>query len=413
MFAEIITIGEELLIGQVVNSNASFIAEELNKLGIRVLQITTIGDNRDHITKALNEASQKANIIIMTGGLGPTSDDITKYTLAEYFNSKLVLNEHVFSHIKLLLNRRNIEINENNINQALLPDNCTVIPNELGTAAGMWFEKNNVIYISLPGVPYEMKQMMLNEIIPEIKKRYVLPVIQHLTVLTHGLPESQMALKINTWENKLPPSIKLAYLPSPGVLKLRLSAYGNKSEEVNEILEQERVRLEELIKEYVFGYNNDTLERNIGNLLKQKKLTLAIAESCTGGRIAELITSVEGSSAYFLGSVTAYSNQSKCNILGVNVESINQFGAVSAEVAEEMAKGVRNLFNADVSIATTGIAGPTGGTPDKPVGTTWISVLTSEKIITKKFNFGEHRDTNIQKASIAALFIMQKMLTSQ
>ncbi len=412
MLAEIITIGEELLIGQIINSNASFIAGELNKIGIRVVQITAVGDNHNQIICSLNEASQRADIIIMTGGLGPTSDDITKYALAGYFNSKLVLNEPVLNHIKSLLMKRNIEINEKNISQAMLPDNCNIIKNELGTAAGMWFEKNNVNYISLPGVPYEMKHIMLTQIIPEIKKRFNLPVIRHLTVLTHGLPESIMAIKIKTWEQELPSSIKLAYLPSPGVLKLRLSAYGNFSEDTDDVLERERVRLEKLIKEYIFGYNNDTLEHNIGILLKQNKLTLAVAESCTGGRIAELITSVPGSSDYFLGSVTAYSNQSKCNILGVNAELINEHGAVSREVAQEMATGVRRLFKADVSIATTGIAGPTGGTSDKPVGTTWISVHTPEKKLTKKFSFGEHRESNIQKASAAALFILQKMILS-
>jgi nicotinamide-nucleotide amidase len=410
MQAEIITIGDELLIGQVINTNASFIAEELNKTGINVIQITVISDNREQIIRSLNEASDRATIIIMTGGLGPTNDDITKHTLTEYFNARLVLNEKLLEHIKLLLSQRGVELNNKNINQAMVPDNCKIMHNDFGTAPGMWFEKDNNIYISLPGVPYEMKNIFLNRVIPEIKLRYNLPVIKHLTILTHGLPESVMASRIETWEKSLPPSIKLAYLPSPGILRLRLSAYGLKTEEVTEQLKYERLRLEKLIKDYIFGYDNDSLEKVIGDALKQKKLSIAVAESCTGGRIAELITSVSGASDYFMGSVTAYSNQSKCDILGVNVLSIKKHGAVSKEVVEEMATGVRKIFKADVSIATTGIAGPSGGTPKKPVGTTWIAVNTKNLLYTKNFIFGDNRERNIQKASVEALFILLKVL---
>jgi len=372
--------------------------------------MTVISDNREQIIRSLNEASGRAKIIIMTGGLGPTNDDITKQTLSEYFNSELVVNEKVLEHIKFLLSQRGVELNNKNINQAMVPDNCMILHNEVGTAPGMWFEKDSNIYISLPGVPYEMKNIFLNYVIPEIQRRYNLPVIKHLTILTHGLPESAMASRIEAWEKSLPSSVKFAYLPSPGILRLRISVYGDKQEEVSEQLQVECTRLKKLINDYIFGYDGDTLEQVIGNILRQKKMRVAVAESCTGGRIAELITSVPGASEYFMGSVTAYSNQSKCDILGVNASSIKKHGAVSKEVAEQMATGVRKLFKADISVATTGIAGPSEGTPKKPVGTTWIAVNTDNILSSNMYFFGDNRERNIQKASVEALFMLMKVL---
>jgi len=410
MLAEIITIGDEILIGQVIDTNSAFLADELNKIGIRVGQITSIRDDRDCIINALNEASQRAGLVVITGGLGPTSDDITKQTLTEYFNAKLVLNAAVLEHIKSLLTARGVEVNDRNVSQAELPDQCRLLHNASGTAQGMWFEKNNTVFISLPGVPYEMKAIMTDYALPMIKVAFRLPPIQHYTILTHGLAESAMAVKIASWEQHLPPQVKLAYLPSPGILRLRLSAFNPVDNNGNALLAKEILKLESLIPEYIFGYNDDTLEAVTGNLLRQKKCHLSVAESCTGGKIASMITGVPGCSDYFLGSVTSYSNESKCKLLGVDPESIRIHGAVSQAVAEEMARGVRERFSAEISMAVTGIAGPAGGTSEKPVGTTWIAVSTADSTRAEKFNFGEHRGRNIHKAAIAALFMLRSEL---
>ena len=410
MLAEIITIGDEILIGQVIDTNSAFLADELNKIGFRVGQITSIRDDRDCIINALNEASQRARLVVITGGLGPTSDDITKQTLTEYFSAKLVLNTAVLEHIKSLLTARGVEVNDHNVRQAELPDHCRLLHNASGTAQGMWFEKNNTVFISLPGVPYEMKAIMTDYAIPMIRETFRLPPIQHYTILTHGLAESAMAAKIASWEQHLPPPVKLAYLPSPGILRLRLSVFNPVDNDGNALLTKEISKLESLIQEYIFGYNDDTIEAVTGNLLRQKKRHLSVAESCTGGKIASMITGVPGCSDYFLGSVTTYSNESKCSLLGVDPESIRIHGAVSQAVVEEMAHGVRKRFSAEISIAVTGIAGPAGGTSEKPVGTTWIAVSTMDSTRTEKFSFGEHRGRNIHKAAIAALFMLRSEL---
>ncbi|MBN1414074.1 MAG: competence/damage-inducible protein A [Bacteroidales bacterium] len=409
MLAEIITIGDEILIGQVIDSNSAFLADELNKIGIRVGKITSIGDNREQIITALDDALKNAGLIIITGGLGPTNDDITKQTLADYFNSKLVLNTTVLDHIKTLLSLRGVKISERNRRQAELPDNCRILHNALGTAQGMWFEKNGKAFISLPGVPFEMKTIMMEYALPMIREAFRPSPIQHLTILTHGLAESAMANKIASWENNLSPSIKLAYLPSPGILRLRLSVYDS-ANEAGRMLSEELSRLKHIIDDHIFGYNDDTLEELVGNLLREKGHTLSVAESCTGGKIASMVTSVPGCSDYFKGSVTAYSNASKCDLLGVDPDFIKKFGAVSQPVVEEMARGVRERFGADVSVATTGIAGPSGGTQEKPVGTTWIAVSTAGSTISQRFSFGEHRGRNIQRAAISALFMLRKEL---
>jgi nicotinamide-nucleotide amidase len=410
MTSEIITIGDEIIIGQVIDTNSAFIAEELNKTGIEIIRITSVPDNKDSITNALDNAKEKADIIIMTGGLGPTGDDITKNTLAEYFNSTLVINQNVLDHIKGFLSNRSMEITERNIKQAELPDNCKIIFNNYGTASGMWFEEYGKIFISLPGVSYEMKSMITNNVIPEFKKRFKLPFIIHKTILTNGMTESEVAEHLQIWEDKLPHNIKLAYLPSPGILRLRLSGTGiDKSKLENEIKDQTD-KLIKLIPDCVFGYGDDRLEEITGRLLAEHNLTLAVAESCTGGKISELITSVPGSSAYFKGSVIAYSNEIKIRLLGVSEHDITKYGAVSEKLVKSMAEKTMNLYNTDFAVATSGIAGPSGGTPQKPVGTTWIAIASKDETIARKFSFGEHRGRNILKASVTALNMLRKQL---
>jgi nicotinamide-nucleotide amidase len=408
MKAEIITIGDEIIIGQVTDTNSSFIAEELNKTGIEIIRITSVPDNKDSITEALDNAKKKADIIIMTGGLGPTGDDITKNTLAEYFNSTLAINQDVLDRIKVFLSNRSMEITERNIRQAELPDNCRIISNSYGTASGMWFEEYGRIFISLPGVSYEMKSMITNDIIPEFKKRFKLPFIIHKTILTNGMTESEMAEHLKNWESKLPAYIKLAYLPSPGILRLRLSGTGIDKSKIENEIKNQTDKLFKLISDYVFGYDNDRIEEITGKLLAEHNLTVAVAESCTGGKISELITSVPGSSSYFKGSVIAYSNEIKISLLGVSENDIKKYGAVSEEVVKAMAEKTMNLYNTDFAIATSGIAGPSGGTMQKPVGTTWIAVASKDKTIARKFSFGEHRGRNILKASVTALNMLRK-----
>ncbi len=410
MKAEIITIGDEILIGQIVDTNSAYIAEKLSLAGIITSRITSVSDSRESIFNALNNAKENADVIIMTGGLGPTADDITKPALAEYFNSKLVINEKVLKEIKRFLLDRALIANERNIKQAELPDNCKLIPNKYGTASGMWFEKEGKIFISLPGVSFEMKEMIDDHIIPELKKRFKLPVIIHKTVLTNGLAESTTAEMISDWENNLPANIKLAYLPSPGILRLRLTAQGDDKQRLQNEINLLVKGLQKLIPENIFGYDNDSIEEIVGKLLMKHKSTLAVAESCTGGKISELITSVPGSSEYFKGSVIAYSNDVKKNVLGVSEADLEEYGAVSEKVVTEMALGVMRLHHADYAVATSGIAGPAGGTPQKPVGTTWIAVASKDKVLAQKYYFGDHRGRNILKASITTLNMLRKEL---
>jgi nicotinamide-nucleotide amidase len=410
MTSEIIIIGNEITIGQVIDTNSSFIAQELNKIGIEITRITSVPDNKNSITDALDNAREKADIIITTGGLGPTGDDITKDTLAEYFNSTLVINEDVLNHIKIFLSNRSMEVTERNVRQAELPDNCRIIFNNYGTASGMWFEEYGKVFISLPGVSYEMKSMITNDIIPQFRKRFKLPVIIHKTILTNGMAESDMAEHLQDWESKLPSGIKLAYLPSPGILRLRVSGTGIDKSKLEKEIQNHTDTLIKLISDFVFGFDDDKLEEVTGNLLAEHNFTVAVAESCTGGKISELITSVPGSSAYFKGSVIAYSNEIKTRILGVSEQEISGYGAVSEEVVRSMAEKIINLYSTDFAVATSGIAGPSGGTEQKPVGTTWIAVASKDKIIARKFSFGEHRGRNILKASYTALNMLRKLI---
>ncbi|MCK5823158.1 MAG: competence/damage-inducible protein A [Bacteroidales bacterium] len=410
MKAEIVSIGDEILIGQILNTNSKWMAEQLNLIGINICQITSISDNKSHIIKALCEASNRADIILITGGLGPTKDDITKNALCEYFDTKLVFNQNVYRNIERFISKRDMDMNNLNKEQAEVPENCKIIPNKYGTAAGMWFEKNNKVYVSMPGVPFEMISMMNDDVISLIKNKFKTPIIIHKTILTQGYPESELAEKLSDWEDNLPQNMSLAYLPSPKNLRLRLSVKGENSELLTKEIDTEIDKLKKQINSYIFGYDKETLQEVVGKLLILNNKTLASAESCTGGNIAQLITSVSESSKYFLGSVVAYSNKIKTSILNVNNNSIEKHGAVSKQVVCEMASGIINSFNSDYAIATSGIAGPSGGTEEKPVGTTWIAVASKDKIIAKKFLFGDNRERNITRASATALNMLRKLI---
>jgi len=407
--SEIITIGDEILIGQVIDTNSAFLASELNKIGISVIQITSVPDISENIKASLDAASVRADLIICTGGLGPTSDDITKHTLAEYFNTRLVVNPYAIDSIRALLEARGVNVNERNLKQAELPEKCEVLHNSAGTAQGMWFIKDGKLYVSLPGVPYEMKAIWYEELEIRLKERFQLPPIQHLTILTHGVPESKMADMIHDWEAGLPANLRLAYLPSPGILRLRITGRPvGDAAQLKAQIDNEASKLRDMIGKHIFGYNDDRLEVVLGRHLKENKATLSTAESCTGGMISSMITSVPGSSEYYKGGVIAYSNEIKTSELSVSPYTLIMNGAVSQAVVEQMADGVRRRFNTDFSVAVSGIAGPDGGTEEKPVGTTWIAVATKKRIVSAVYNFGDNRDRNIQKASVAALFMLRE-----
>ena len=408
MLAEIITIGDELLIGQTIDTNGSWIGEKLNSIGLQVSHITSIQDNREQILNALKLASERSNLVIVTGGLGPTNDDITKHTLCEYFESDLTLNTDILKKIEDYFKSKNLEMLKVNKDQALLPHNCLVLENIRGTASGMWFEKKGVVYISLPGVPYEMKGIMNENGLSRIIERFSKGKVVNKTVKTHGLGESYLAEIIKKWEQDLvEDNVSLAYLPSPGIVKLRLTAIGENEQLLMDKIENYIDQLIQLIPDYIFGFENDSLESVVGDLLRNKQQTLSLAESCTGGNISKMITSVSGCSDYFKGSVIAYSNEIKQRMLLVENEKIEFYGAVSREVVEQMALGLTKKFNTDYGLATSGIAGPTGGTKEKPVGTVWIAVANAEKVISKKFNFGNSRERNITISSLAALNMLR------
>jgi len=409
MLAEIITIGDELLIGQVIDTNSAWIAEQLNMAGIRVHQITSISDNQEHILTTLKEASERATLILITGGLGPTKDDITKQTLCKYFGTSVVFSEEAYKNIEKLFYHRGVAVSEVNRLQAMVPANCQVIPNVNGTAPGMWFEKDGCIYVSMPGVPFEMKTIVEQEIIPRLIHKSN-QVIIHRTILTEGIGESLLASIIEPWEDSLPSFIKLAYLPQPGMVRLRLTAYGTDREQLQAAINQAERDIYPYAGKYIFGFDDDTLESVIGQLLRDKHKTLSTAESCTGGNIAHLITSIEGSSDYFKGSVVAYSNEIKEKILNVPKQTLIDHGAVSEQTVVAMATGIRERFSTDYAIAVSGIAGPGGGTDEKPVGTTWIAVASPSGIISRKFLLGDHRGRNILKASKAALNMLRGKL---
>lgn len=412
MKAEIITIGDEILIGQVVDTNSAWLAEQLNLAGIEVYQITSVHDNKEHIMNALALSEKNVDLVLMTGGLGPTKDDITKNTLCEYFGTRLVFHEPTFNRIRERFTARGIDLNRLNRDQALVPESCRVIPNPEGTAPCMWFERNNTIFVSMPGVPFEMKSIMEQQILPRLRNSGKQNVIIHKTVLTQGVPESMLALRIEEWENSLPPYIKLAYLPNPASVRLRLSATGTDEAQLKAEIDSHIESLKRLLPTEIYGYDNDTMAGSIGKLLIGKGAKLSVAESCTGGYIAHLLTLTPGASEWFTGGITAYDNQVKMNQLGVSPSTLETFGAVSEQTVTEMAEGVKKLLNTDFSVATSGIAGPDGGTPDKPVGTVWIAVSGPGKFLTKKFVFGSNRERNIMRSSQTALQMLRQLLVT-
>ena len=411
--AEIITIGDELLIGQVIDTNSAWIGQQLNEIGIKVHQITSVSDNEQHILSALKEAQQRVDVILITGGLGPTKDDITKYTLCKFFKSNLRFDESAFLQVEKLFKARGRQVTDINRKQAEVPEKCEVIPNTQGTAPGMWFEQNRRIFVSMPGVPYEMKSMMQQEVLPRLKKLFTKGAIVHKTTWFQGIGESFLSDMIEQWELALPAHLKLAYLPSSGILRLRLTATGTSETELISHLDEELKKLHAIAGEYIFGAGDDTLEKVTAKLLTEQKATISTAESCTGGYIAHRITTVPGSSNYYMGSVVAYDNSIKENILGVPSSLIEKYGAVSEEVVVEMAKSVKEKFKTDYSIACSGIAGPAGGTDEKPVGTVHLAIAHPGGIFAKKLMLGTDRERIIRETAFNALNNLRKILTGK
>ncbi len=408
---EIITIGDEILIGQIVDTNSAWMATELNKSGFELAQITSVHDDANHIIESLEMALKRADVVLFTGGIGPTKDDITKQTLTKYFNTKLVFDESVILNIeKLFSTRPNFVINELTRLQAMVPENCTVIQNQVGTAPLTWFEKDGKVIVSMPGVPYEMKNAMTTEIIPRLQNHFKTPVLLHKTVQVYGYGESILALMIKDWENELPDYISLAYLPNSGIVKLRLSGLFDDILVLEFIMNQQIDKLKNILGNAIVAFEDIPIEKLVGNLLKSKGLMVATAESCTGGNIAHQFTLIPGSSEFFKGSIVAYSNEIKTNILQVSADDLEKQGAVSQTVVEQMAINVRKLLKADISVATSGIAGPTGGTDEKPVGTVWISVSSAEITLSREFRFGALREQNIIRSTQAALLMLKEII---
>ena len=409
MKCELISVGDELLIGQTINTNASWLGEQLNNLGFTIAYGLVISDQKKDIVNALNQAENRSDVVLITGGLGPTNDDITKHTLTEYFNTTLELDKEIEQNIIDYFTNRNLPILQTNKDQALIPKACQVLPNSRGSASGMWFEKNGVIFISLPGVPYEMKGIMNDHVFTKLLAlKGEGSVVINRTVRTHGMGESFLAEVIKSWENNLlKDDLKLAYLPSPGIVKLRISIIGKDKASSEEKLNYYVSELIKLIPDQIYGYGNASMEGVVGELLKENNRTLSTAESCTGGNVSKMLTSISGSSSFFNGSIVSYSNQSKSELLDVNEQNIEKYGAVSQQVVEQMAANVRLKFNSDFGISTSGIAGPSGGTTEKPVGTVWIAVANKDKVVSKKLNLGYNRERNIHVSSLSVLNLLR------
>ncbi|MCM0668279.1 CinA family nicotinamide mononucleotide deamidase-related protein [Flavobacterium tyrosinilyticum] len=410
MKAAIITIGDEILIGQIVDTNSAFIAKSLDRIGVEVVEMLSISDDKKHILGTFAQLQNKVDVVIVTGGLGPTKDDVTKKTFCEYFDDELVVDQKVLAHVtELIEGFYKRPISQLNKDQALVPSTCTVLHNKVGTAPGMWMKKENTVFISLPGVPYEMKYLVEEEIIPKIVREYKRPYIIHKTILTYGQGESLVAERIEQWENNLPEFIKLAYLPNPGRVRLRLTARGTNKEELEEAIESNVQSLDAIIHDIIVGYEeNETIETVIGKLLTKQNKTISTAESCTGGRIASLLSSVPGSSSYFKGSIVSYATEVKINVLGIPKNLIDQFSVVSAEVASAMALSAKDLLKTDYALATTGNAGPSKGDSDAEIGTVFIALATPDGVIVEEFNFGQPREKVIDRASVKSLEILQK-----
>lgn len=410
MKAAIVTIGDEILIGQIVDTNSAFIAKSLDRIGVEVHEMISISDDKQHILDTFQKFQNKVDLVLITGGLGPTKDDVTKKTFCDYFEDELIVDQAVLAHVtKLIEGFYKRTITQINKDQALVPSKCTVLHNEVGTAPGMWMKKENTVFISLPGVPFEMKYLVENEIIPKVVREYKRPYILHKTIMTYGRGESAVAEQIEDWENNLPEFIKLAYLPAPGRVRLRLTARGTDKEFLEKSIEENVVSLTGIIGDIIVGFDDDeTLETVVGRLLKKQKKTISTAESCTGGNIAQLLTSVSGASNYFKGSVVSYATETKISVLGLSEELIHKYSVVSAEVAKEMAINIRNMMKTDYGIATTGNAGPTKGDSNAEVGSVFIALATPNEVIVEEFNFGQPREKVIDRATNKSMEILRK-----
>ncbi|WP_417354941.1 CinA family nicotinamide mononucleotide deamidase-related protein [Flavobacterium sp.] len=408
MKAAVVTVGDEILIGQIVDTNSAFIAKSLDKIGIGVIEMLSISDDREHILETLASLQNRVDLVIMTGGLGPTKDDITKKTLCEYFNDELVVDEAVLEHVTELIEKvMKRPASQMNKDQALVPSRGTVLFNRVGTAPGIWMENQNTVFVSLPGVPYEMKYLMDNEVVLRLISKFKRPFIVHKTILTYGQGESLIAERIERWEDNLPEFIRLAYLPSPGRVRLRLTARGIDEDFLRKSILEEAEKLKAIIGDIIVGYDEDeTLEVVLAKLLTEKKFTISAAESCTGGRIAQMLTTQPGSSAYFKGSAVAYATEAKVNILKIDQQLIDIFSVVSPKVAEAMASQAKKIFGTDYAVATTGNAGPTKGDSDAEVGTVFIGIATPKGVYSEKFDFGQPRGKVIERAANKALEII-------
>jgi nicotinamide-nucleotide amidase len=414
MDVEIITIGDELLIGQVLDTNSAWMGGQLEKEGFRVIRKTTVGDVEADILEAVGAAMGRVQLVLLTGGLGPTKDDVTKHTLCRYFDSRLHFSEEVYENILLIFKHSGRAMNALTRDQAMVADKCKVVQNRAGTAPCMWFERDGKVLVSMPGVPHEMKWLMTNEILPRLKRAFRSDVfIRHQTLWVSGYGESALALELEPFERELPSFMKLAYLPQPGLVRLRLSAYASSAEEALQSIALQREKLHARLEGHILPGEDKAPEALIGEMLLAKGLTMATAESCTGGRIASMITSVSGCSRYFTGSVVAYSNEVKNKVLGVSERDLREYGAVSREVVEQMAQGIVRALNCDCSVATSGIAGPDGGTPGKPVGTVWIAACVQDRIISGCYQFGTIRDMNIIRTANTALLMLLGLLNEQ
>lgn len=411
--ATILTIGEEILYGHILDTNANFISNALSDIGIKVVMHLSVGDIFGDILDALKVAEAKSDVILITGGLGPTNDDITKKCLSKYFNAEIKLNQKVFDDLSTYFNKRGFPFTESNQKQAYIPEKADVITNEMGTAPAMWFEKDNTIFVSMPGVPHEMKYLVNEKIIPRLNDIFKSNIIYHRLIMTAGLGESWLAEKIEKWESSLPEYLSLAYLPSYGQVKLRLTARGNDKQFLKDEVDSYTRSLNKYIGQYIYGEDGVTIQEAIGKLLTSNKQTLSLAESCTGGYISHFITSVPGSSIYFKGSVIAYSNDVKESILKVKPETLQDYGAVSEETVKEMAEGVRKKFKTDYAVATSGVAGPGGGTSDKPVGTVWIAIADRNNTFTRKLTILKDRMSNIKYSSVSALVLLWQRISQK
>ena len=407
MKADIITIGDEILIGQIIDTNSAWIAARLGEIGVSIRRKYSIGDRREEIISAVEESLTKAEVTIITGGLGPTKDDITKRVLAEIFHSQLICDKETYERVERMMAARGIAFNDLNKGQAMVPECCTVLPNHKGTAPGMWFEREGRVVVSLPGVPFEMEGLMVESVLPRIKEHFALASVVHRTAITYGLAESMMAELIAPWEDALPPHLHLAYLPSPSQLRLRLSAYDVEQAVAEKEIQEQFAKLLPILGDYFVGWGDTTVQSAVAEMLVQRGETLASAESCTGGVIASKFTAMSGASEYFWGGVVSYDNSVKENVLGVSRHNLETYGAVSEQVARQMAEGVRRLCGTTYGVSTTGIAGPTGGTPDKPVGTVWMAVATPTHTIAKCVQHGKVRAVNIERAASAAINMLR------